>query len=200
LIHSVSFHTPLQSRILRIEPAGIVDRAGGADIPAAGIGDRHDLERIDVDMEGMADEAGLQRPFVDAAEPEYAVDPVRVVWLRFELRWIEMLRIDRLVADLEGDTRIGDIDEEHQLLLSGDLAVGNIGCGTKLENFSPSRRSAATWPRTLGASVWVATLASRFCRKSLVLPMVGPGATWTTPSNCREAAAGSRCPRAAPTR
>src|ERR1700737_536383 len=122
-----------QARILRIGAAGIVDGAGQAHVFPARIGDGNDLDAIAVGGERMADETGLQRPFVDPAELQHPVDPLGIVRLRVELRRIEMLRIDRLVSDPKGYDRLFrpqrrlNLDEEHKLLFAGDLGVGDVG-------------------------------------------------------------------------
>ena len=98
----------LEARILRIDDRvavavllEIIHRAGGADIGGAvGRDDLDDLERVDVDVEGVAGEIRFQRPLIDAAELQGAVDPGAVVGLAVDL---EEHPVDLRDVDVEGE-------------------------------------------------------------------------------------------------
>src|SRR5439155_10992688 len=75
----------------------IVGLAVDADVHAGGIADRHDLERVDVDMKGMSDRrigAGGDVPFVRRAQHERAVDAVRIVRLSVHLELQAIADVD----------------------------------------------------------------------------------------------------------
>jgi hypothetical protein len=76
------FPHALEGTILGVNAASsIILGVGGADIPTRGIKDAHNLERVDMDVEGMAANGGVQSPFIGTAELQFPIDAVMLIRL-----------------------------------------------------------------------------------------------------------------------
>ena len=142
-----------KARVVRI-----VCRAFGVDdVQAISVADRNldDLERVDMDVKRVADEAGLQCPLPHPAERQDAVDRGRIVGFSLKVAGSKFFGRSLLPTwNFTPPPLMSMKNTSSCVPVSSSSATS--GCGTKRDSFRPSRRSAMTVERI----AWAASCAA----------------------------------------